>query len=186
MLLLSGCGDDAEVRVAAVSPTELIEELQKGENVSGDEKSSSEDNISADSRETADNVRADGVPEESQRESEKKGYRNPVKRLTLPAFQVQETPLGKRTVTVKSRREMLYKRLPKQEAESRIPETACRSPSRKAVSTLPSALLGTLPLAITEIRNTGIPLIRPMTRQRIKDIFLQMCSPSLKQMILLS
>ena len=116
----------------------------------------------------------------------KKGYRNLVKRLTLPAFQVQETPLGKRTVTVKARREMLYKRLPKQEAESRIPGTACRSPSRKAVSTLPSALLETLPLAITGIRNTGIPLIRPMTRQRIKDIFLQMCSQFLKQMILLS
>ena len=63
MLLLSGCGDDAEVRVAAVSPTELIEELQKGENVSGDEKSSSEDNISADSRETADGVPEEGIQE---------------------------------------------------------------------------------------------------------------------------
>lgn len=101
MLLLSGCGDDAEVRVAAVSPTELIEELQKGENVSGDEKSSSEDNISADSRETAD-----GVPEEGIQESGEEAE-------LLPAFQVQETPLGKRTVTVKARREVLYKRLPK-------------------------------------------------------------------------
>lgn len=63
MLLLSGCGDDAGARVAAVSPTKLIEELPKGENVSGNEKASSEDNISADSRETADSVPKEGIPE---------------------------------------------------------------------------------------------------------------------------
>lgn len=63
MLLLSGCGDDAGARVAAVSPTKLIEELPKGENVSGNEKASSEDNISADSRETADGVPKEGIPE---------------------------------------------------------------------------------------------------------------------------
>lgn len=63
MLLLSGCGDDAGARVAAVSPTKLIEELPKGENVSGNEKASSEDNISAGSRETADSVPKEGIPE---------------------------------------------------------------------------------------------------------------------------
>ena len=68
MMLLSGCGDDAGAKVAAVSPTELIEELPKEENVSGDGESSSENNISADSREKADNVTADSALEESQRE----------------------------------------------------------------------------------------------------------------------
>lgn len=63
MLLLSGCGDDAGARVAAVSPTKLIEELPKGENVSWNEKASSENNISADSRETADGVPKEWIPE---------------------------------------------------------------------------------------------------------------------------